>query len=601
VNEPRRSFPGTENNESSVAHDHERDAGEAAPRHSRGLAGLKRETRVGLAAMASFAILVTVLVLNHARKKPVADKETSGKSVAQADGAGKRSDASGPKTQPATKSKQPAQRKNTGPTQSGLAGRNGTTGSRLAMQIGGTKKKNENEAEPDAATPAPSPVAGLGGNGSGSQGKGGSGEIDDVAAPKPVTTATQSNENVAAGDAIAAPAPVDRGGQEKASQGDEARPNVVAEIGGQNETPPRAPVSPGPSQPAATPSPTESSAALLSPATSGSVGSDDDGALQRRNAAGGGNVPSQAGNEEKPELLPAESENASSQLSTKKRQTRETTEQPVSAAPHDPATGAGLPNLSATPSPSEPTRVVTPEEPSRSLAQPDASGLVALPNSKKPLAPARPVEEQEAPAVIAPGPAAPAENNDGQVEPVVHVVQRGENFWTISRLYYGNGRFYKALWKANEDQVRAPEDLYVGTSIRVPPPEALDRSLIEAPRRKDVSSAPSPTTAVRPRTNARRNTDSTATPGNIVILPVRTPRSSASSRSEEELPDTRTARRYYVVKKHETLRSIARDQLGDSHRYEELRDLNLRVLGDSVVLTAGMKLELPDEDETVKK
>ena len=45
----------------------------------------------------------------------------------------------------------------------------------------------------------------------------------------------------------------------------------------------------------------------------------------------------------------------------------------------------------------------------------------------------------------------PTEVAAGRVESVPHVVERGENFWTISRLYYSSGRYYRALWKANAD------------------------------------------------------------------------------------------------------------------------------------------------------
>jgi Bacterial type II and III secretion system protein/LysM domain len=59
-----------------------------------------------------------------------------------------------------------------------------------------------------------------------------------------------------------------------------------------------------------------------------------------------------------------------------------------------------------------------------------------------------------------------------------HVVKRGENFWTISRSYYGSGRYYKALWSANRGQVEAPDRLVVEMEIVVPPVERLDSSLI---------------------------------------------------------------------------------------------------------------------------
>ncbi len=47
-------------------------------------------------------------------------------------------------------------------------------------------------------------------------------------------------------------------------------------------------------------------------------------------------------------------------------------------------------------------------------------------------------------------------------------MQSGENFWTISKDYYGSGRYYKALWKANSRSVSAPEQLTVGQTIVVP-------------------------------------------------------------------------------------------------------------------------------------
>src|SRR5262249_992898 len=58
---------------------------------------------------------------------------------------------------------------------------------------------------------------------------------------------------------------------------------------------------------------------------------------------------------------------------------------------------------------------------------------------------------------------------EDKVESLPHVVARGENFWTISRKYYGSGRYYMALWKANSRIVSAPDKLYIGTTILVPP------------------------------------------------------------------------------------------------------------------------------------
>jgi NodT family efflux transporter outer membrane factor (OMF) lipoprotein len=63
--------------------------------------------------------------------------------------------------------------------------------------------------------------------------------------------------------------------------------------------------------------------------------------------------------------------------------------------------------------------------------------------------------------------------------PYTHTVRNGENFWTISRLYYKSGRYYKALWAANKDTVPAPDRLTVGQKIIIPRLNQLDTALIE--------------------------------------------------------------------------------------------------------------------------
>jgi nucleoid-associated protein YgaU len=68
-----------------------------------------------------------------------------------------------------------------------------------------------------------------------------------------------------------------------------------------------------------------------------------------------------------------------------------------------------------------------------------------------------------------------------RVETVPHVVEDKENFWTISRQYYGSGRYYRALWKANADRCPEIDGLYVNDVIIIPPPEDLDPSYIDPP------------------------------------------------------------------------------------------------------------------------
>jgi outer membrane protein, multidrug efflux system len=63
--------------------------------------------------------------------------------------------------------------------------------------------------------------------------------------------------------------------------------------------------------------------------------------------------------------------------------------------------------------------------------------------------------------------------------PYIHTVRNGENFWTISLLYYRSGRYCKALWAANQKVVPAFDGLTVGDKILIPPVDMLDPALIE--------------------------------------------------------------------------------------------------------------------------
>jgi NodT family efflux transporter outer membrane factor (OMF) lipoprotein len=63
--------------------------------------------------------------------------------------------------------------------------------------------------------------------------------------------------------------------------------------------------------------------------------------------------------------------------------------------------------------------------------------------------------------------------------PYTHTVSNGENFWTLSLLYYRSGRFCKALWAANATTVPAFDGLAVGDKIVIPRVDQLDPSLIE--------------------------------------------------------------------------------------------------------------------------
>ncbi|WP_165070710.1 LysM peptidoglycan-binding domain-containing protein [Paludisphaera rhizosphaerae] len=210
---------------------------------------------------------------------------------------------------------------------------------------------------------------------------------------------------------------------------------------------------------------------------------------------------------------------------------------------------------------------------------------------------------------------AAAASDEGKMDTVLHKVQAGENFWTISRTHYASGRYYRALGKANADQFQRLEDLYVGAVIRIPPPEDLDPAYIDPPggrssrNRDPAETAAAPAKA--PRTAAAGVPVRRGKLEGELNLPVSDPstertadtgeRRRASSREDFDEPAA-TSRRaasppVHKVRARETLRTIARDRLGDSRRAREILDLNRDVIDDPARLPVGQVLNLPDDAE----
>jgi nucleoid-associated protein YgaU len=197
---------------------------------------------------------------------------------------------------------------------------------------------------------------------------------------------------------------------------------------------------------------------------------------------------------------------------------------------------------------------------------------------------------------VADGPPVRDEPTRQAEAPVYHTVRRGENFWTISKLYYDSSRYYKALHAANRRQVPDINELYVGTVIRIPPPEDLDRALIlpvtaasvaaSTPRRTQETSDPG--TSSRPRRPVASGDD--------LEVPATTRPPAARPRPVEPDPQPQEAAAgpSYKIKTYDTLRSIAGRTLGDSKRYLEIYELNRDLLADPRdPLPPGESLVLP--------
>jgi len=225
------------------------------------------------------------------------------------------------------------------------------------------------------------------------------------------------------------------------------------------------------------------------------------------------------------------------------------------------------------------------------------------------------------------------ERGEGKLETVLHRVEGRENFWDISRMYYSSGRYYKALWKANEDRVPEIAKLHQGTVIRIPPPEDLDPAYIEPPGKRPGQGRPdgeilaqhdgdvdaSASTRSAPNTMNRRagNVSGDGVPIrhssrsdvelNLPVSDAATEQASGHDRSSrlssqddrDAEPEIRSrnavARPIYKVRPYDTLRTIARDTLDDPRRANEILDLNRDIIDDPAHLIVGQILELPED------
>jgi nucleoid-associated protein YgaU len=215
-------------------------------------------------------------------------------------------------------------------------------------------------------------------------------------------------------------------------------------------------------------------------------------------------------------------------------------------------------------------------------------------------------------------------------------------------LHYGSGRYYRALWRANAAKVPAIDGLHVGDVILIPAVEDLDPDSIDPPRIRagpaafesggqvgmaepagpPSSSATRRDSVVTARTlrtsvaaSARGIAARRASPSDASLaLPAgapalgRDPGTRPSSldpgddeadNAEPEIRLTARSRRpvppkgpSYKVRPYDTLRSIARDTLGDAHRADEILDLNRGLIADPTHLIVGQLIELPEDADT---
>jgi general secretion pathway protein D len=197
--------------------------------------------------------------------------------------------------------------------------------------------------------------------------------------------------------------------------------------------------------------------------------------------------------------------------------------------------------------------------------------------------------------------------------PTRHTVASGETVAMIAQLYYGSARFDKALLSFNRGLTARPNRLTTGDLIVIPRVDELDASQIGPAKSKSVAvpvraSAPAPFPVGVATGDAGLNSRgfSEARLG-TADQAVRRNRENVGDGSSGSRPRTSSAESsvapspVHVVRRYETLRSIARDRLGDSRRTDEIIELNGDRLQDSNQLTPGQRILLPSDATPVRQ
>ncbi len=205
-----------------------------------------------------------------------------------------------------------------------------------------------------------------------------------------------------------------------------------------------------------------------------------------------------------------------------------------------------------------------------------------------------PVPFTPAATAAAPAPAAPAAARR-------HVVAAGEDFGSLSERYYGSSNLARPLWWANRSAVAWPGALGAGTRLVIPPRDQLqDVPAARPPARPQPQPQPQSGSAPRPARQATRDAAiQPATYGPVSAgVPAAAPTAAASTPSPaapeaaEVLPAD-AGLVIHVVRRRETLRSIAQDRLGDPGRGGEIAALNQDMLAEAGGVNVGMRLLLP--------
>lgn len=140
----------------------------------------------------------------------------------------------------------------------------------------------------------------------------------------------------------------------------------------------------------------------------------------------------------------------------------------------------------------------------------------------------------------------------------IYVTKPGDTFWSVADAVYRDGRYFKALYKYNQESVPDYNNLNPGTRLAIPSEEILASG-----------------------------------------FPDDCPALETHPAEQIDVTSDRERFRSYVTRPGDTLWGIAGEQLGQTSRYREIHRMNRRQLAPELSylepLPAGIRLDLPPQ------
>lgn len=220
---------------------------------------------------------------------------------------------------------------------------------------------------------------------------------------------------------------------------------------------------------------------------------------------------------------------------------------------------------------------------------PASRGVVPIASDARVARPSSVVEIGVASSAKSAAPSPKIDAKRQETEPGVKLrpIGDGESLYSICKQEYGDGSLADALARYNKTAVPDPRRIRKGVTIRVPPAETLrggksPRASAELAKADVPALAASDVVSIEGRELAgtgRKLEIIEATPA-----PVKADTAPAAGSD-----------RTYVVKKGDTLASIAQRELGSKGKWKDIVAANSGSLKDPAALSPGMKIRLPSK------